>query len=51
MKKVVSPGTFFIVKKLFDRYVTQIQTLSTDLVKQAMCATDSRKKSTMFESH
>ena len=48
---------FFIIKKLLDRYVTQVQKLSMELIKQAICATDSvlvavsEKKSKVFESH
>lgn len=50
-EKIVSPETFFIIKKLFDRYVTKVQKLSTELVKQVICATDSVKTSKIFESH
>lgn len=45
------------MKKLFDIYVTKVQKLSMELIKQADCATDSvlvtasKKKSKMFESH
>lgn len=45
------------MKKLFDRYVTKVQKLSMELIKQADCATDSvlitvsKKKSKIFESH
>lgn len=42
---------FFIIKELFDGYVTQVQKLSTELVKQAICATYSVEKSKVFESH
>lgn len=47
----------FFIKKLFDRYVRQVQKLSMELIKQAIFATDSvlvavkEKKRKIFESH
>jgi len=56
-KKKLLLRLLFIIKKLFDRYVRQVQKLSTEHIKQAICVTDSvlvavsEKKSNIFESH